>query len=64
VKLTVPAAALGALPSLAGARVYVTTWDYDGGYRPLGPAAAPFAMGGGMPDEPKVMDDALLTLTR
>jgi glycosidase len=59
VTLTLPAAALGGLPSLAGARVYVTTWDYDGGYRALQPEAAPFAMGGGDPArDARVMDDS------
>ncbi|MFM7531507.1 MAG: alpha-amylase family glycosyl hydrolase, partial [Rubrivivax sp.] len=35
VTFTLPAAALGAPSTLAGARIYVTTWDYDGGYRAL-----------------------------
>ncbi len=62
VTFTLPATALGALPTLAGARIYVTTWDHDGGYRALGAVAAPFAMGGAAAGEPKVMDDALITL--
>ncbi len=32
---TFPASAIGNPKSLSGARVLVTTWDYDGGYRPL-----------------------------
>ena len=56
VSLTVPAAALGKGATLSGARVYVTTWDYDGGYRALGTEAQPFAMGGGAAGQPKVMD--------
>jgi glycosidase len=56
ISLTLPAAALGRLPGLSGAKIYVTTWDYDGGYRPLAPDAQPFGMGGGAADEPKVMD--------
>lgn len=56
VTFTLPAAALGKLPSLSGARVYITTWDYDGGYRALDMKAQPYAMGGGAPDAPKVMD--------
>jgi hypothetical protein len=56
--LTLPAAVLGRLPSLSGARLYVTTWDYDGGYRPLDAVAGPFSMGGGAPDRPRVMDDS------
>jgi carbohydrate-binding DOMON domain-containing protein len=58
VRLTLPAAGLGRLPSLSGAKVYVTTWDYDGGYRALGSQAQAYAMGGGAPDDPKVMDDS------
>ena len=58
VSFTLPAAALGRLPSLRGARIYVTTWDYDGGYRALGPEARAYAMGGGREDGPRVMDDS------
>jgi hypothetical protein len=59
VTLTLPAAALGAPGTLSGARLYVTTWDYDGGYRALQAEAAPFAMGGGdTARDPSVMDDA------
>ena len=58
VSFIVPAAALGRLPSLAGVKVYVTTWDYDGGYRALEPAPQPFAIGGGVADGAKVMDDS------
>ena len=61
VTLTLPSAALGAPASLAGARLYVTTWDYDGGYRALQGEAAPFAMGGGDPaGGPRVMDDSVV----
>jgi hypothetical protein len=56
VVFTLPAAALGRPASLSGARIYVTTWDYDGGYRALGPQAQPYAMGGGSASDPKVMD--------
>jgi len=57
VTFTLPAAALGRLASLSGARIYVTTWDYDSGYRALGPAPAPYAMGGGDAlADAKVMD--------
>jgi carbohydrate-binding DOMON domain-containing protein len=58
VRFTLPASVLGRLPSLSGAKVYVTTWDYDGGYRALGPQAQPYALGGGPPDGAKVMDDS------
>jgi hypothetical protein len=53
----VPAAAFGRATDLSGARVYVTTWDYDGGYRALAPEAGPHAFGGGDPArDPRVMD--------
>jgi hypothetical protein len=58
IRLTLPASALGRLPSLSGAKVYVTTWDYDGGYRALGPQAEGYALGGGAVDGAKVMDDS------
>ena len=58
VHLTLPASALGRLASLSGARVYVTTWDYDGSYRALLPQAAGFSMGGRTaPDDALIMDD-------
>jgi len=62
VSLLLPAAALGNLPTLAGARIYITTWDYDGGYRALASQAASHGLGGGEPGEPKVMDSALVLL--
>ncbi len=62
VRLTLPARVLGALPHLDGARVYVTSWDYDGGYRPLAPAAGAHSFGGAAADAPKVLDDTLLVL--
>lgn len=58
VSFTLPAAALKRLPSLSGARLYVSTWDYDGGYRALAAVPGPFVMGGGGPDGPRVMDDS------
>ena len=58
VSFTLPAAALGRLPSLRGARLYITTWDYDGGYRTLAPEAGPFVIGGGTADGARVMDDS------
>ncbi|WP_170113270.1 alpha-amylase family glycosyl hydrolase [Ahniella affigens] len=33
VSITIPAAAFGDIASLEGMRLYVNTWDYDGGYR-------------------------------
>jgi len=53
VSFTFPASALGNLGNLAGAKLYLNTWDYDGGFRPLEaePAAMRFgrAQGGGDP---------------
>jgi carbohydrate-binding DOMON domain-containing protein len=60
VRLTLPASALGRLPSLSGAKVYITTWDYDGGYRALGPQPEAYALGGGAADGAKVMDDSVV----
>lgn len=62
VTFTLPAAALGGIKDLAGAKLYVTTWDYDGGYRALAPEATGTTPGGGAPGDPLVMDDALVTL--
>ncbi len=58
VSLLLPAAALGKPRSLAGVKVYVTTWDYDGGYRALEPAPAPYAISGAAADGAKVMDSS------
>lgn len=57
ISLVFPASALGRLDSLSGAKVYVTTWDYDGGYRGLQTTAGAHAFGGGEAGGPKVMDD-------
>ena len=62
VSFTLPAAALGNLKSLSGARIYVSTWDYDGGYRAIAPQAQGYTLGGGAVDAPKVMDDSLIVL--
>jgi hypothetical protein len=59
ISLMLPAAALGKLKTLSGARLYVTTWDYDGGYRALAAQAQPHAIGGGDPASgARVMDDS------
>jgi glycosidase len=57
VTFTLPAASLGKPDTLTGAKLYIATWDYDGGYRPLQPAAGAHAFGGGQPGDPLVMDD-------
>jgi hypothetical protein len=63
VSLVLPASLLsvaGRLPVLSGAKIYVSTWDYDGGYRPLSLQAQPFAVGGAAADGAKVMDDSVV----
>lgn len=47
VSLTFPAAALGRPETLAGARILVTTWDYDSGYRKLSEEGGAMQFGGG-----------------
>ncbi|MBB1087297.1 hypothetical protein H4F99_02205 [Lysobacter sp. SG-8] len=51
-----PATAFDAPDTLAGATLYLTTWDYDGGYRALAPEPAPMTFGGGDAEGAKVMD--------
>lgn len=52
-----PGKALGNPESLSGAKLYINTWDYDGGYRAIQPTAGSMHFGGGKPDSPKIMDD-------
>jgi glycosidase len=57
ITFTLPAAAFGRASTLSGARVYLTTWDYDGGFRALAPQAGPHDFGGGDPArDPRVLD--------
>lgn len=56
VRFILAASALGHPASLSGARVYVTTWDYDGGYRALQPEPGGHRFGGGRAGDPLVMD--------
>ena len=56
VRFTISSAALGDPASLSGARIHVSTWDWDGGWRPLAPEPASFGFGGGAPDGPKIFD--------
>jgi hypothetical protein len=57
VHLQISGKALG-IAKLKGATVYVTTWDYDGGYRPLQPMPDPYKMSGGDgATDPLIMDD-------
>lgn len=64
VSFTIPSAALGRPATLKGAKVYVTTWDYDGGYRSLTAEGGSSIFGGGDGKaDPLVMDDtAVITL--
>jgi glycosidase len=64
VNFTLSSRSLGGATSLSGAKLYITTWDYDGGYRPLQPTAAGSTFGGGDgASDPLVMDDtAVITL--
>ncbi|HOW89089.1 MAG TPA: alpha-amylase family glycosyl hydrolase [Elusimicrobiales bacterium] len=63
VTLTIPAASLGYPETLSGAKLYLNTWDYAEGYRPLAPESGPMIFGGGKPGDTKVMDEtAVLTL--
>src|SRR5690606_1625788 len=56
ITFTLPATALGNPDSLDGARLHVTTWDYDSGYRALASEAGAATFGGGQPDGPRMMD--------
>jgi hypothetical protein len=62
VRFSLPAGALGPESSLAGLKIYVTTWDYDGGYRALAPQPGGHTPGGGPPEGAKVMDDLMIAL--
>ena len=58
VSLVLSAAALGHPRTLSGAKIYVTTWDYDAGYRALEAQPGAHTMGGRRsPQDPLVMDD-------
>jgi glycosidase len=54
VRFTIPSEALGDPASLSGARVFVSTWDWDGTWRPLALEAGSFIVGGGDPKAPKL----------
>ena len=49
-------ASLGKPASLSGAKIYVTTWDYDGGYRGLSPTTQQWAFWGGAATDPLILD--------
>ncbi|WP_396270721.1 alpha-amylase family glycosyl hydrolase [Ideonella sp.] len=58
IQLTLPASALGRRSTLKGARVWINTWDWDGGYRALfsAPRSHSFGDGGGDAQGPLWMD--------
>ncbi len=58
VRFVFPAAALGSLKSLSGAKLYINTWDYDGGYRALALEAQSMVFGGGRAGDPLWMDES------
>jgi hypothetical protein len=48
------------LASWSGVKLYIATWDFDGigaTFRPLGPQAGQWTMGGGAETDPMIMDD-------
>ncbi len=73
VSFILSSASLGQLKSLSGVKLYVATWDYDNGYRPLLAVAGAHTFGGAMGEargtggeaenNPLIMDDtAVITL--
>ncbi len=63
VTFTFPGAALGGLKSLSGTKLYITTWDYDGGYRTIKPMPANSIFGGGDgATDPLIMDDTAVII--
>jgi glycosidase len=58
IAFTLSSEALGHPRTLDGAKIYVTTWDYDNGYRAIDAAPTPFTFGGISPDGAKVMDSS------
>lgn len=61
VSLLIPASSLGNPKTLAGLKLYLTTWDYDGGYKALsdGTESHGFSGGDGKVD-PLVMDEIVV----
>ncbi len=62
VTFSLPANALGDLRHPSATHIYVSTWDYDGGYRPLAPQTSGNTFGGGEAGAAKVMDDLVIRL--
>ena len=55
--ITIPAKALGNPASLSGIKLYLNTWDYDGGYRGLSVEGGGMLFGGDRADGTKVLDE-------
>ena len=47
ISFLLPASALGDASTLSGAKIHVSTWDYDGGFRALSPAPSDTGFSGG-----------------
>jgi glycosidase len=62
VSFTLPAAALSLAKNLQALKLYVSTWDYDAGFRALAAEPGGTTFGGGTADAARVMDDSLVTL--
>lgn len=63
VSFTLPAAAIGRPKSLSGMKIYINTWDYDGGYKLLSKGAHGHGFHGGDGQvEPLIMDSMLLEM--
>ncbi|MGC3996490.1 MAG: alpha-amylase family glycosyl hydrolase [Anaeromyxobacter sp.] len=65
IQFTFLPAGIGNPATLDGVKIYITTWDYDGGFRTFTETPQPWNFSGGVEGtDPKVMDDtAVLTIT-
>jgi hypothetical protein len=65
IKLRFDASLFGKTKEIAGAKLYITTWDYDGVgglYRAISPEGGQYTMTGEDPSAPLIMDDLLMTI--
>ncbi len=65
IKLRFDASLFGKTKDIAGGKLYVTTWDYDGVgglYRSIAPEGGQYTMQGDDPNAPLIMDDVILTI--
>lgn len=56
IRIDWPAAAFDDVTDWRGARFWVTTWDYDAGYRTVAAQPQGMVYGGGDPTSPRIMD--------